>query len=196
MAEGIAVKTEADLEEIGMQVRTAAKELLEKAHFDQGDIFVLGCSSSEITGHRIGTYSSEDVGRTVWESLADEVKKAGLFLAVQCCEHLNRSLIVERSCARLHGLTIVNVVPRLKAGGSCSVAAYNGCEEPVAVESLEGKAALGMDIGDTLIGMHLRPVAVPVRTQTKTIGEANLVCARTRPKYVGGGRADYDESIG
>lgn len=196
MAAGIADEnTVIDIESIRRQLADAVKELLEKACFEPGDIFVLGCSSSEITGHRIGTFSSEEVGVAVWEEISKAAGEAGLFLAVQCCEHLNRSLIVEKECAKIHGLSIVNVVPQLKAGGSCSVAAYNGCESPVAVESLEGKSAIGMDIGDTLIGMHLRPVAVPVRTRIKAIGEANLVCARTRPKYVGGDRASYDETM-
>jgi uncharacterized protein (TIGR01440 family) len=115
-------------------------------------------------------------------------------LAAQCCEHLNRAIILEEAAAEKYRLPIVNAVPQPKAGGSFATAAYRAFEHPVAVESVQAHA--GMDIGDTLIGMHLRPVAVPVRLDVKKIGEANLVCARTRPKYIGGERAHYDPELG
>ena len=88
---------------------------------------------------------------------------------------------------------IVNVVPQPKAGGSFATAAYAAFSDPVAVEHIRADA--GMDIGDTLIGMHLKEVAVPVRLSVKTVGEAPLVCARTRPKFIGGCRAVYDEHL-
>ena len=118
------------------------------------------------------------------------LKEKGIYLAAQCCEHLNRALIVERECADKYGYEIVSVKPQPKAGGSFATVTYESLEAPVAVEFI--KADAGMDIGDTLIGMHLRHVAVPVRVSVKKIGEANLVCARTRPKFIGGARAIYE----
>ena len=128
---------------------------------------------------------------TVYKALYEELKPLGIYLAAQCCEHLNRSLILEEEAAEKYGYEPVNVVPQLKAGGSFSTAAYHTLEHPVAVEHI--KAHAGIDIGDTLIGMHMRDVAVPVRIQTKAIGGAHVVCARTRLKFVGGIRARYDE---
>lgn len=124
-----------------------------------GQILVVGCSSSEIAAHAIGCYSSSEVGQAVFTALSHVTKKHGLYLAAQCCEHLNRALIVEEECAEKYGLEMVNVKPQLKAGGSFSTAAWNGFEHPCAVEFI--KAHAGIDIGDTLIGMHLRHVAVP-----------------------------------
>ena len=149
--------------------------------------------SSEIAKHRIGTFSSEEIGKTVFNALNDVCKANGIFLATQCCEHLNRAIIVEKECAKLYRLTRVNVRPQLKAGGSFSTAAYNGFDNPVAVEYIQAQA--GIDIGDTLIGMHLAPVAVPVRTAVSSIGNAHVVCARTRAKYIGGERACYESSL-
>ena len=179
-------------EQIKLQSAQAVKELLEVAACRENDIFVVGCSSSEVLGEKIGTHSSEDAAKAIVEGILPELRKSGIFLAAQCCEHLNRALIIERAAAEYYRLPICNVVPQPKAGGSFATAVYAAFEEPVAVEAVE--AAAGMDIGDTLIGMHLRPVAVPVRLSLKKIGEANLVCARTRPKFIGGERARYDET--
>ena len=178
------------INEIKKQASEAVKELLAAAKLKEGDILVIGCSSSEIAGHKIGTYSTCDLSRTVFEEIYSEAKKHGVFVAAQCCEHLNRAIITERKCAEKYNLDEVNVVPQVKAGGSLAVSAYEAFDEPVAVEKIRAHA--GMDIGDTLIGMHLREVAVPVRLGIKKIGEANLVCARTRPKFIGGERAVYD----
>lgn len=180
------------LEEIGPQLQTVLRELYAAAHLEQGNILVIGCSTSEVAGSSIGTYSSEEIGKCLFQTAYQFCRERGIYLACQCCEHLNRSLIVEKSCMREHRLTRVNVVPQLKAGGSFAAAAYHNMQEPVAVEQLSAQA--GIDIGDTLIGMHLASVAVPLRTSQRTIGQAHVVCARTRAKYVGGIRAAYDES--
>ena len=178
-----------------MDIRTAcvsaATELIEKAHLKKGDIVVIGCSTSEVLGSKIGTDSSPDTAKILFESLYGVFKKQGIFLAAQCCEHLNRAIIVERDAVPF--AEIVNVVPAPKAGGSFATEAYRHFEHPVAVEEI--KADAGLDIGATLIGMHLKKVAVPVRLQVKTIGEAPLTAARTRPKFIGGVRANYDETL-
>lgn len=179
------------LEQIKKEAVKATEELLEKAHLEEGDILVVGCSSSEVTGERIGTSSSLETAQAVFEGIYEVVQKNSLYLAAQCCEHLNRAVIVEKEIAKRERLPIVNVVPQPKAGGSFGTTAYAGFSQPVAVEHI--KAQAGMDIGDTLIGMHLQDVAVPVRIETKQIGQAHLVCARTRPKFIGGERAVYDK---
>ncbi len=173
--------------------RQAVCELLKFAACRENDIFVVGCSSSEVLGEKIGTHSSEETAAAIFNGIYPALRERGIFLAAQCCEHLNRALILERAAAEYYRLPICNVVPRPKAGGSFATAAYAAFKEPVAVEFVQ--AAVGMDIGDTLIGMHLRPVAVPVRLSIRKIGEANLVCARTRPKFIGGERAHYDPNL-
>ena len=179
-------------DEIKQQAKEAITELLEKSHLEKGDIFIIGCSSSEIKGETIGKGSDIDAAKAVYDGIKPILDEKGIYLAAQCCEHLNRAVIIERE-ALLPGQDIVNVVPQLHAGGSFAVTVYGNAKDPVAVENI--RAAGGMDIGDTLIGMHLKPVAVPVRIATKKIGEANLVCARTRPKFVGGERAVSDEHL-
>ena len=192
---GVATEKESDevLEEIRTQTKEVLKELLAVAKMKPGQILVVGCSSSEIGSYKIGSHSSETIGQTVYKALYEELKPLGIYLAAQCCEHLNRSLILEKEAAVKYGYPMVNVVPQPKAGGSFATAAYKAFEHPVAVEHIQ--AAAGMDIGDTLIGMHLRDVAVPVRLRTGQIGDAHVVCARTRPKFIGGGRAVYDEEL-
>ncbi len=180
------------LEEIRAQTRAVADALLKTARLREGDILVVGCSSSEVLGKKIGSFSSPDVADAIFEELYAAARRNGLFLAAQCCEHLNRAIILEEKAAERYRLEPVNVVPQPKAGGSFATAAYRAFEHPVAVERVSAQA--GIDIGDTLIGMHLRPVAVPVRTPVCSIGEAHVVCARTRPKFIGGVRAHYDET--
>ena len=175
--------------EIRMQAEQAIKELLAVAKLRPGDLLVIGCSSSEIVGQRIGKGSSMEAAEAVWEGIVPILSEQGIRLAAQCCEHLNRALIVERETAEKYGYEPVNVRPWAHAGGSFATAVWEHMEDPVAVEHIRAHA--GMDIGDTLIGMHLRDVAVPVRLEVKKIGQANLVCARTRPKYIGGERAQY-----
>ena len=178
------------LEEIKEQTREIVTELLETARMEPEQILVVGCSSSEIASYRIGSHSSEEIGQAVIDVIYEETSARGIYLAAQCCEHLNRALILESAAAKLYGYEPVNVVPQLKAGGSFATAAYKGFEHPVAVEHIRAHA--GIDIGDTFIGMHLRSVAVPVRTARKEIGGAHVTCARTRLKFIGGSRACYD----
>lgn len=181
------------LEEYKLEAAQAARELLAAAKLKKGDILVAGCSSSEITAHRIGSFSNEEIGIAVFEGIYEVAKAQGIYLAAQCCEHLNRCLVVEQEAADAYGLECVNVVPQPKAGGSFATAAYYGFTRPAVVE--EVRAHAGIDIGDTLIGMHLRKVAVPVRINQKKVGEAHIVCARTRLKFVGGERARYDAKL-
>lgn len=188
-ATDLAKSIDVDLKTVGRQAEEVTEELLAAAGLKPGQILVAGCSSSEIAAHKIGCYSSKEIGEAVFNAIQRAAKNHGVYLAAQCCEHLNRALIIEEEAAEKYGLEIVNVKPQLKAGGSFSTAAWNGFTSPCAVETI--KAHAGIDIGDTLIGMHLRHVAVPVRTQIKEIGSAHVVCARTRPKYIGGERAIY-----
>ncbi len=178
-------------EQITNQARTLVTELLEQAKLKPGSLLVIGCSSSEMVGQRIGKGSSMEAAQAAFAGIWPVLQEKGIRLAVQCCEHLNRSLILERADAEARGYDIVNVMPQPHAGGSFAVTAWNTFQDPVAVESIVADA--GIDIGGTLIGMHLRRVAVPVRTSVKQVGEAIVLCARTRPKYVGGPRAIYQE---
>lgn len=178
---------------IGEEAYRAAKEILEAANLEEKSLFVVGCSTSEVGGAGIGTFSSPELAEVVFGGIYQATQEAGVYLAAQCCEHLNRALIIEKEAAGYYGYDCVNVVPQPKAGGSFATAAYKAFEHPTAVEHI--KAHAGMDIGDTLIGMHLRDVAVPVRIRTSQIGDAHVVCARTRAKFIGGSRAVYDESI-
>lgn len=179
-------------EDIKDQTSKATIELLEVSHLEKGDLFVVGCSSSEVIGHKIGSFSSIDVARALFDGIYDVLKERGIYLACQCCEHLNRAIIIEKDAATKYNLETVNVVPQPKAGGSFATTAYERFDSPVAVEHI--KAHAGIDIGGTLIGMHLKDVAVPVRISINKIGNANIICARTRPKFIGGIRAHYDES--
>ena len=180
------------LQEITRQAKQAVTELLESARLQAGDILVVGCSSSEVLGERIGTASSMDAAGAVLDGVLPVLQQHGVYLAAQCCEHLNRAIIVEAAAAKERGLSPVNVLPQPKAGGSLATPAWQRMENPVAVESIQAEA--GIDIGGTLIGMHLKPVAVPVRLTVRQIGQAPLLCARTRPKFIGGSRAVYDET--
>ena len=179
-------------EEIREQAKTAASELVETAKLKQGDILIVGCSSSEVVGLHIGKGSDINAAGAIYEGIRSVLQPKGIYLAAQCCEHLNRAVIVEKK-ALLPGTEIVNVVPHPHAGGSFATTMYHRAEEPVAVEEI--KADAGIDIGNTLIGMQLKKVAVPVRLSIKKIGEAPIVCARTRPKFIVGARAMYDDVL-
>ncbi len=178
------------MSEIKNAVITSLNELISAANPEKGDIVVVGCSTSEVLGKKIGSSGSLDTAKEIFSVLKEICDNHGLFLACQCCEHLNRALVVEKELAKRDKLTVVCAVPHEHAGGSFATAAYKGFTSPVLVESIS--AQLGMDIGQTLIGMHLDRVAVPVRTSIKSIGEAPVVFARTRPKYIGGERAKYE----
>ena len=178
-------------ETITEQARQAVTELLDAAKLRPGQLFVVGCSSSEMVGARIGKGSSLEAAQAAFAGIYPVLQEHGIELAVQCCEHLNRALVVEREVAEKRGFEIVNAIPQPHAGGSFAVTAWANFRDPVLVETIVADA--GLDIGGTLIGMHLRRVAVPVRLSLKQIGEANILCARTRPKYIGGSRAVYQE---
>ncbi len=177
--------------EILNQVKQATIELIEKAKLSKGDILVVGCSTSEVVGSKIGTNSDFDTAEVIFNALKSTTEEYGVFLAVQCCEHLNRAIVVEKSA--LPNAEQVNVVPQKKAGGSLATVAYQNFSQPIVVEDI--KADAGLDIGDTFIGMHLKKVAVPVRLSINAIGEAHLTAARVRPKFIGGIRAIYDENL-
>lgn len=164
-------------------------EFRETANLQPGQILVIGCSTSEILGQKIGQAGIREVADILIDPLLNWADKLGVFLAIQCCEHLNRVLVVENECADRFSLEPVIVLPSLAAGGAMSLAAWEKFSAPVTVEQI--KAHAGLDIGDTLIGMHLRPVAVPVRIDVNSLGCAHLTLARTRPKFIGGPRASY-----
>ena len=178
-------------QEIRQQAAAAARQLAEAAKLSAGQIVVVGCSTSESVGRRVGSWSTPEIGQAVFDGLSEVFSPLGVYIAAQCCEHLNRALIVERDA--VPGAEIVNVLPQPKAGGSFAAAAYGSFRHPVALESICADA--GLDIGGTLIGMHLRKVAVPVRLAQDRIGSAIVLGARTRPKFIGGERAVYDETL-
>ena len=155
------------------------------------NIVIVGCSSSEVTGNVIGTHSSIETAEAIFNGIYSVLSEKNIYLAAQCCEHLNRAIIIEHQA--LPFADIVNVVPQPKAGGSFATTAYHRFKEPIAVESIRADA--GLDIGGTLIGMHLKEVAVPLRLSIDHIGNAILLAARTRPKFIGGSRAGYDENL-
>ena len=173
------------------ETKSAITELIEKSNLKKGDIVAVGCSSSEILGEHIGKGSSPDTGIEVARTILSVLSENGLYLAAQCCEHLNRALVIEREAAEKYMLEEVCVRPMPKAGGSFATAAYDNMNDPVVVEHV--RASAGLDIGCALIGMHLKDVAVPLRLSIKKIGEASVNAAYTRPKLIGGCRAHYPE---
>ena len=180
-----------DYTQLTAQARQATEELLEAAHLETGDIFVVGCSSSEIMGGHIGHDSSMEAAAAVLAGVLPPLQEQGVYLAAQCCEHLNRAIVLEREAAKAYGCQIVAAIPQPHAGGSWATSCWRAFKDPVLVE--EVRAAAGMDIGGTLIGMHLRRVAVPVRLSLDHIGQAILLCAHTRPPFIGGARAVYSQ---
>ena len=181
------------MKNITAQTEKLVNELIEKAKLKKGDLLVVGCSSSEIVGDEIGHGSSLEAAEAAFEGLYPTLKERGIYLAAQCCEHLNRAIIIEKEYAEKHCLEIVNVVPQPKAGGSFATTCYKNFECAAAVEHI--KADAGMDIGSTLIGMHLKAVAVPVRLSGNKIGSAYVTFARTRARCIGGIRAVYDDNL-
>lgn len=179
------------LAQVRQEAAAAAKQLVESAKLHRGQIVVVGCSTSEVVGRQVGSWSTPEVGQAIFDGLNSIFAPLGIYIAAQCCEHLNRALIVDYDA--VPGAEIVNVVPQPKAGSSFATAAYHTFSHPVAVEEI--KADAGLDIGGTLIGMHLKKVAVPVRLAQNHIGEAILLAARVRPKFIGGERAVYDETL-
>ncbi|MGO5435396.1 TIGR01440 family protein [Enterococcus cecorum] len=177
-------------EQLIRDLTTITHEVSAKAQLKAGDIFVLGCSTSEIAGGVIGKNSSQEIGEWVVETLLAILSEQQIFLAVQGCEHLNRALVVERAAQERYNLEEVAVVPQLHAGGACSVAAFRYFNEPVEVEHLVAKA--GIDLGDTSIGMHIKHVQVPIRPSIRELGGAHVTALYSRPKYIGGPRAKYE----
>lgn len=187
----VIISTKVNKMDILNQCKIATEELIEKAKLKKGDIVVVGCSTSEVVGSKIGTNSDPDTAKIIFDGIFGVLRQLGIYLAVQCCEHLNRAIVTERDA--LPHAEAVNVVPQKKAGGSLATVAYNAFKNPIVVEEI--KADAGLDIGDTFIGMHLKKVAVPVRLSVNKIGEAHLTSARVRPKFIGGIRAIYNEDL-
>ena len=179
------------LAQVKEEAANAARQLAEAAHLHRGQLVVVGCSTSEVVGHQVGSWSTPEVANAIFEGLNSVFAPMGVYIAAQCCEHLNRALIVEHEA--VPNGEIVNVMPQPKAGSSFATAAYQAFRHPVALE--EVRADAGLDIGGTLIGMHLKKVAVPVRLQQNHIGQAIVLAARVRPKFIGGERDIYDESL-
>ena len=180
-------------EEITAQAKQAVTEILEKANLKQGSIFIVGCSSSTVSGRSFGTASSMDIAQAIFDGIYPELEKRGIYIAAQCCEHLNRAIVTERAVATAQNRECVNVVPQPKAGGSFATITYRTMKEPVVLEHI--KADAGIDIGGVLIGMHLKEVAVPLTLSIKEIGEAHITSARTRLKFIGGERAVYNDDL-
>ena len=179
------------LAQVKAESADAARQLADAAKLHKGQIVVVGCSTSEVVGHNVGSWSTPEVANAIFEGLNSVFAPMGVYIAAQCCEHLNRAIIIEREAAEKYGWEEVCVVPRPHAGGSWATTCWKNFRDPVAVEEIRAHA--GIDIGGTLIGMHLKRVAVPVRLSLSKIGEANILCARTRPKLIGGERAKYTE---
>ena len=185
-----------DFTSITNESRQAVLEILEAANLKEGSIFVIGCSSSEILGDQIGTATNLDSAKAVYDGIIPVLKERGIYAAAQCCEHLNRALVVERSAMEKYGFEQVNAIPQPNhAGGAFGTICYERFDDPVLVDSILQRADAGIDIGGTMIGMHMHSVVVPMRISLRKIGAAPIICARHRPKYVGGQRAIYDEKL-
>ena len=185
-----------DFSEITSQSEQAVTEIIKAAHLKAGSLFVIGCSSSEVLGSRIGTATNMDSAKAIYDGIIPVLKKYGIYVAAQCCEHLNRALVVERETMEHFGFEQVNAIPQPNhAGGAFATECYDRFDDPVLVESINALGDAGIDIGGTMIGMHIKSVVVPLRISLRKIGEAPIICARRRPKYVGGSRAIYDENL-
>ncbi|MDL2310532.1 TIGR01440 family protein [Peptostreptococcaceae bacterium OttesenSCG-928-C18] len=177
------------MQKLKTQIINSFESLKSQCNFEEGKLLVIGCSSSEVIGSKIGTNSNYEVGETISKTLIELARENNLYMAAQCCEHLNRALVVEREVAEKFGFEIVTVVPKPKAGGSFATATYKMLKDPVVVEFV--KADYGFDIGLTMIGMHMKHVCIPLRIKPDYIGEAKVTGARIRPKLIGGERAEY-----
>lgn len=185
-----------DFKDITEQSRQAVTEIIKAANLKEGSLFVIGCSSSEVLGSQIGTATNMDSARAIYDGIIPVLREHGILPAAQCCEHLNRALVVDRATMLKFGFEQVNAIPQPNhAGGAFATECYNRFEDPVLVESVEAKGDAGIDIGGTMIGMHIHNVVVPLRISLRKIGDAPIICARRRPKYVGGQRAIYDEKL-
>jgi uncharacterized protein (TIGR01440 family) len=178
-----------DTRRIEEEIQGVLYDLLQAMPLNERHILVLGVSTSEVTGKRIGTEGSDEIAAACFAGIKRVQEQVGFQLAFQCCEHLNRALVVERKTQERFGLCEVAAIPVPHAGGAMASYAYQHLDNPVLVEEIQADA--GIDVGDTLIGMHLKPVAVPVRPQRKQVGQAHVTMAKTRPKLIGGARAVY-----
>ena len=178
------------------QSRTAAIEICEASGIKAGQIFVVGCSSSEVLGSRIGTATNVEVAEAIYKGISAVLSERGVYLAGQCCEHLNRALVIEEEVLEKYRFEQVNAIPQPNhAGGAFATVCYQKMKHPVLTESIQMQAVAGIDIGGTMIGMHIHPTVVPLRISLRKIGEAPVICARRRPRYIGGARAVYDEKL-
>ncbi len=185
-----------DFHDIYQQSQRAALEICEASGIRPGQIFVVGCSSSEILGDRIGTATNVEAAEAVYDGIQSVLSERGVFLAGQCCEHLNRALVIEEEALIKYGFEQVNAIPHPDhAGGAFATVCYRKMNSPVVTESIRMQAVAGIDIGGTMIGMHIHPTVVPLRISLRRIGEASIICARRRPRYIGGARAVYDERL-
>lgn len=174
------------------QLSAILQEFSNQVTLSNKHLMVVGCSTSEVSGKKIGTAGTEQIAEMIFSQLKKFQEQTGVALAFQCCEHLNRALVIEREMAEARQLDEVSVVPVRTAGGAMATYAFEHLKDPVVVEHVTADA--GIDIGDTFIGMHLKHVAVPVRTTEKFIGEAHVTLAKTRPKLIGGARAVYERT--
>ena len=184
-----------DISEIRKQAKAVVCEVIEKAALKKGNLLVIGCSSSEVLGDRMGTNSSVEIADAIYDEISGVLCEKGINLAVQCCEHLNRAIVMEHEVADRYGFEQVNAIPQPKAGGSFATAHYRACKEPVVVENIAARADAGIDIGGVMVGMHIKPVVVPIKLETRHIGEAIILAGRHRPKFVGGERAVYNDTL-
>ena len=171
------------------QCLQALRELAVAANLGAGQLLVVGCSTSEVLGHRIGTAGSEVAAAEIWAAIVAAQAEFGFAVAIQCCEHLNRALVVECAVLKQERLEEVTAIPVPGAGGALAAFAYTRMQEACLAETIRADA--GIDIGDTFVAMHLRRIVVPVRLSLTSIGHAHLTAARTRPPLIGGERAVY-----
>ncbi len=185
-----------DLNDVREQSKKAVSEIVEASGIKEGSVFIIGCSSSEVAGNKIGTATSVETANAIYDGIMEVLNAKGIYAAAQCCEHLNRAVVVERKVMEKFGFEQVNAIPQPNhAGGAFATVCYERFDDPVVVENIKATAEAGIDIGGTLIGMHIHEVVVPLRISIDKIGEASIICARRRPKYVGGARAIYDEGL-
>ncbi len=181
------------ISQIEEDTKVVIKEILDNANLKEGSLFIVGCSSSETIGEHLGTASSKEAAEAIYKVVSGELSSRGVNLAVQCCEHLNRAVVIESDVAIKYGFEEVNVIPQPHAGGAFAVEAYKKFKAPIVVENVKAMADGGMDIGGVMIGMHIHNVVVPLRLENRHIGKAFVLAARRRPKYVGGERAVYKD---
>ena len=184
-----------DRDTLKKQANAVINEVIEKASLKAGSLLVIGCSSSEVLGSRMGTNSSVETADAIYEEISAILSEKNIDLAVQCCEHLNRAIVLEKEVAVKRGFEPVNVIPQPKAGGSFATAHYKALKEPYVVENIDAKADAGIDIGGVMVGMHIRPVVVPIKLENRHIGEAIILAGRHRPKFIGGERAVYNNNL-